>query len=104
MWTERRSDANEPFLIFSPWCLSDPVQHRLENDDLENNGLENDDLENDDLENNDLENDDLENKGLENDDLENDDLESDDRKYVGDLWYRLSCDVSSNKQWKKTLK
>ena len=29
MWTERRSDANEPFLIFSPWCPSDRVQHRL---------------------------------------------------------------------------
>ena len=29
MWTKRRSDANEPFLIFSPWCPSDRVQHRL---------------------------------------------------------------------------
>ena len=29
MWTKRRSDANELFLIFSPWCPSDRVQHRL---------------------------------------------------------------------------
>ena len=29
MWTERRSDANEPFFIFSPWCPADRVQHRL---------------------------------------------------------------------------
>ena len=30
MWTERRSDANESFFIFSPWCPSDRVQHRLD--------------------------------------------------------------------------